>query len=100
MARETVCMKMFYRSIHLYSTVAAAAFILSASQARAQVVDGTLDGAYGSALTVNVNPTGFGDSNYTAGPNTPDANGSETDAGYGVISGGNLYVFLSGNSEN
>ena len=60
MARES--MKMSYRSIYLYSTVAAAAFILTASQVRAQVIDGTLDGVYGSALAVQGNPTGFGDS--------------------------------------
>jgi hypothetical protein len=79
---------------------AAVVLALSASQSRAITVDGTLDAGYGSALAVNINPTGFGDSSYTAGPNTPDANGSELDAGYGVISGGNLYLFLSGNFEN
>jgi PEP-CTERM motif len=89
-------MKMFYRSIHLYSTVAAAAFLLSAIQARAQVIDGTLDGIYGSALAIQGNPTGFGNS--TIGDGT-SAGGSELDAAYGVISGGNLNIFLSGNVE-
>ncbi len=96
MARETVSMKMVYRSIHLYSTIAAAAFLLSVSQARAQVIDGTLDGIYGSALAIQGNPTGFGNS--TIGDGT-SAGGSELDAGYGVISGGNLNLFLSGNVE-
>jgi len=92
-----VSMKMSYRSIQLYSTVAAAAFILSASQARAIVVDGTLDAGYGSALAIQGNPTGFGDS--TVGDGT-SAGGSELDAGYGTISGGNLYIFLAGNHES
>jgi hypothetical protein len=92
-----VRMKMSYRSIYLYSTVAAAAFILTASQTRAQVIDGTLDGVYGSALAVQANPTGFGDS--TAGDGT-SSGGSELDAAYGVISGGNLNIFLAGNHES
>jgi hypothetical protein len=78
-----------------------AAIAAAATLAKADpTVDGTRDVSYGSALTTNINPTGFGDSNYTAGPNTPDANGSETDAAYGQISGGFLYLFLAGNSEN
>ena len=93
-------MKGIYSSIGLGVCAAVACFVLVASQARAQVIDGTLDPSYGSALAVNINPTGFGDSSYSAGPNTPDANGSETDAGYGYISGGHLNIFLSGNSEN
>ena len=38
---------------------------------------------------------------FTATSNgTPDANGSELDAGYGTVSGGYLYLFLAGNIEN
>jgi hypothetical protein len=90
-------MKMSYRSIYLYSTVAAAAFILAATQARAITVDGSLDAGYGSALAIQGNPTGFGDS--TVGDGT-SSGGSELDAGYGTISGGNLYIFLAGNHES
>ena len=90
-------MKMSYRSICLYSTTAAAAFLLSTTQARAITVDGTLDAGYGSALAIQGNPTGFGDS--TVGDGT-SAGGSELDAGYGTISGGNLYIFLAGNHES
>lgn len=81
-------------------SAAAAALILSATPVGAITVDGTLDGAYGSPITVQTIDTGFGDSSYSAGPNSPDANGSELDAGYGLISGGNLYVFIAGNFEN
>jgi len=93
-------MKALNKSVLLGISTMALAIALPVSQVRAITVDGTLDAGYGSALAVNINPTGFGDSSYTAGPNTPDANGSETDAGYGVIQGGTLYLFLSGNSEN
>jgi hypothetical protein len=60
--------------------------------------DGTLNGSEGYALeaTQTIN-TGFGDS--TVGDGT-SAGGSELDAAYGVISGGNLNLFLSGNFEN
>lgn len=57
----------------------------------APTVDGTKDAAYGSALAVQTVDTGFGDAN----PN----NGSELDAGYGLIDGGNLYLMLTGNLE-
>jgi len=66
--------------------------------AHAQItVDGTLDAAYGSALAVQTINTGFGDS--TVGDGTSNG-GSELDAGYGLISGGNLNVFLAGNFQN
>lgn len=84
----------------ILAMAAAAALAVCASVRAAITVDGSLDVDYGSALTTNINPTGFGDSSYTAGPNTPDANGSETDAAYGAVQGGNLYIFLAGNSEN
>ncbi|HEY1687123.1 MAG TPA: hypothetical protein VGG19_20350 [Tepidisphaeraceae bacterium] len=84
----------------IYALAAASALTISMSARAAITIDGSLDSDYGSALTTNVNPTGFGDSNYTAGPDTPDANGSETDAAYGVVQGGNLNIFLAGNAEN
>jgi hypothetical protein len=60
-------------------------------------VDGTLDPAYGSALAVQTVNTGFGDS--TVGDGTSNG-GSELDAVYGIVTGGNLDVFLSGNFED
>jgi hypothetical protein len=66
-----------------------------ASSVRAQNLNGTLSGFYGSALSVQTINTGFGNS-----PGGGDATGSELDAGYGQISGGNLYLFLSGAFEN
>lgn len=64
--------------------------------AQAQV-NGKIDsGEYGSALALQQNPTGFGDSNTGA---VDLANGSELDGAYGKISGGNLYIMLTGNLE-
>lgn len=76
------------------------AVILLASPALAfpPVIDGTLDQPYyGPALAVQDTPTGFGDSNL----GTVDyANGSELDAAYGRVEGGNLYMTLTGNLES
>jgi hypothetical protein len=62
-----------------------------AAPTSAQIVDGTKDAGYGAALAVQTVETQFGDAN-------PDG-GSELDAGYGVISGGQLYLMLTGNVE-
>jgi len=65
--------------------------------AHAQNLDGTVNsGFYGSALAVQTINTGFGNA---AGGND-SVGGSELDAAYGKISGGNLYLFLAGNFEN
>jgi hypothetical protein len=62
----------------------------------AQNLNGTLNpGFYGSPLAVQTVNTGFGNSTGNDG-----SGGSELDAAYGSISGGNLYVFLAGNTEN
>jgi hypothetical protein len=67
---------------------------LMAAQASAQiVVDGTLDAAYGGPLAVQTVETQFGDS--TGGI----SGGGELDAGYAAISGGRLYIMLTGNVE-
>ena len=80
-------MKGSFRSITVGISLAAA-LILSATQLRgAPTVDGTLDGAYGSALAVQTVETGFGD------------NQSELDAGYATIDSGFLYLMLTGNVE-
>jgi hypothetical protein len=57
-------------------------------------VDGTLDGAYGPAIAVQTDATGFGDANPPG-----SLGGSELDAAYATISGGRLYIMLTGNHE-
>lgn len=91
--------KMNRESLTKYKKLLAngAAFFLFVAVAHAQYLNGTLDsGFYGSPLAVQTINTGFGDS---AGGND-SAGGSELDAAYGNISGGNLYLFVSGNLEN
>jgi hypothetical protein len=79
------------------AAVAAAVVLASVAPVRAAVtIDGTRDAAYGTALTVQAAPTGFGDNNDASGST---ANGSELDAAYAVIEGGNLKLFLAGNLE-
>jgi hypothetical protein len=68
-----------------------------ATYVHAQNLNGTLSpGFYGSPLAVQTINTGFGN----AAGNNDSAGGSELDAAYGAISGGNLYLFLAGNFEN
>jgi PEP-CTERM motif len=73
--------------------VAAASLISASAQ---PIVDGNLDPSYGSALAVQTVNTGFGNSL----GNNDSAGGSELDAAYGQIYGGNLYLFFAGNIEN
>lgn len=65
--------------------------------AQAQVIDGSYDAVYGAAKTTQNTQTSFGDSNLGQVNN---ANGSELDAAYARVSGGTLYLFLSGNLES
>lgn len=65
--------------------------------AQAQTVDGTLDGSYGPALVLQTNTTGFGNA---GGGSQTSAGGSEIDGAYAQISGGNLYLMLTGNLQN
>lgn len=69
---------------------------LMAAPVTAQVVDGTLDAAYGSALAVQTVETQFGDASDPTGL----GGGGELDAGYAVVNGGRLYVMLTGNVES
>jgi hypothetical protein len=63
-----------------------------ATYANAQLLNGNLDSAfYGSPLYIQTINTGFGNS--TGGG---DASGSELDAVYAKVSGGNLYIFIAG----
>ena len=72
-------------------------FLGAATCANAQLLNGTLDTTfYGSPLYVQTVNTGFGNS-----PGGGDAtNGSELDAVYAKISGGNLYLFIAGCFQN
>jgi hypothetical protein len=65
--------------------------------ANAPVVDGTVDGVYGSALALQTNRTGFGDS---SNGSVDFANGSELDGFYAVVHGGILYMVVAGNVES
>ena len=78
-----------------FATTAFVAGLAATAQAAINV-DGTLDADYGAALATQTVNTGFGDS--TVGDGT-SAGGSELDAGYGVVQGGNLYIMLTGNFE-
>lgn len=59
----------------------------------AQIVDGTKDASYGSAIAVQTINTAFGQANGSAG------GGSELDAVYGKISGSTLYLMFTGDLE-
>ena len=69
------------------------------NRAAAPVIDGQLDGGlggyYGTLLFTQTNYTSFGNS--TLGQVGP-ANGSEIDGLYAVVSGGVLYIMLTGNN--
>jgi glycosidase len=52
------------------------------------IINGSYDPAFGSALAIQTDATGFG------------LNASELDAAYGLVANGNLYLFLSGNLQN
>ena len=80
-----------------YLSIVGAALCLAGTSASAQGVNGVIDAAYGSPLTVQNTQTGFGKSTNAAVDN---ANGSELDAGYGVIKNGVLYLGLAGNLES
>lgn len=60
-----------------------------AAAAQAQTVDGTKDASYGSAVAVQTIQTGFGSA----------PGGSELDAAYAHVSGGELYLFFAGNLQ-
>jgi hypothetical protein len=60
-------------------------------------IDGHVDGSYGPARAVQTVGTQFGNSNI----GQPGfANGSELDAGFGYVSGGMLFLTLTGNLES
>ncbi len=77
--------------------VAAAALVGGIASAGAPVVDGTLDAAYGPLAAIQNNSTGFGDN---GNDHVGYAVGSEIDAAAIMVSGGYLYIHLSGNIES
>lgn len=79
------------KTFHPILTVAAMA--ASVWSVQAATIDGTLDGAYGSALAVQTANTGFGSDIAANG-------GNQLDAAYGYISGGNLNLFFAGNTSD
>lgn len=85
---------MLRRTQLILATAAVAAFAAGASAA--PTIDGTLDAFYGAPKAVQANGTQFGN-NTVASVNSN--NGSELDAGYGVVDGGFLYLFFAGNLE-
>jgi hypothetical protein len=60
----------------------------ASTQAQPASINGSYDPAFGSALCLQTDATGFG------------LNLSELDAAYGLIANGNLYLFFSGNLQN
>ncbi|HMD54668.1 MAG TPA: PEP-CTERM sorting domain-containing protein [Phycisphaerae bacterium] len=72
-------------------------------------IDGVVDPGYGSAITSQTINTGFGDSTgntdvYNDDGGTPGQpttqGGSELDAAYGIVSGGNLNLMFTGDMED
>lgn len=87
-------MQKLSKTILIASSVVASAALTTYGQISGNLSTTTIP--YGSALSIQTVNTGFGNS-----PGGGDATmGSELDAGYGNISGGNLYLFLSGDFEN
>lgn len=72
------------------------AVLLGGTAAQAQTIDGTRDASYPTALAVQTNSTGFGDSN-TGSPT--QANGDELDNIHAQIVGSDLYLFIGGNLQ-
>jgi len=66
-------------------------------RAQTPTVDGTLDAGYGSAMATQTINTSYGNNTSAGGLST---GGSELDAAYGMVSGGNLYLFIAGNFQD
>jgi len=81
----------------LVTGMAAVTALSMVGTAQAISVDGTLDAGYGAALAVQTVQTQFGDNADPSG--LGGGGGGELDAGYATISGGRLYVMLTGNIE-
>jgi hypothetical protein len=75
------------RAILFCGAVMALLGAAASAYAQPASINGAYDPAFGSALSLQTDGTGFG------------ANQSELDAAYGFVTNGNLYLFLSGNLE-
>jgi hypothetical protein len=73
------------------------AAVCAASAFADPIMDGVVDAAYGTARSIQDTPTGFGDNNLGL---INYANGSELDGAYATISGGTLFLALTGNLES
>ena len=90
-------------SLTAAAAIAAAAMGSSATISSAAItVNGTWSSDFGNALTTQTINTSFGDGAYSGTYNghSADTNGSELDAGYGVIENGYLYLLLTGDLED
>jgi hypothetical protein len=88
------------KKMHLLSVCTGACLSAAMAMSAGAAISGNLatsSVSYGGPLATQTINTGFGDS--TIGDGT-SAGGSELDAAYGVVSGGALNVFLSGNFED
>ncbi|MGD1088127.1 MAG: alpha-amylase family glycosyl hydrolase [Verrucomicrobiota bacterium] len=76
------------QSIRVLFLLMAIGGLAASAYAQPASINGAYDPAFGSALCVQTDATGFG------------LNQSELDGAYGLITNGNLYLFLSGNLQN
>lgn len=81
------------------TTTFAISFGCLATSVSAQVttVDGSADAAYGEALVIQDNSTGFGNADLGS---IDFCNGSEVDSAFGFIADGMLHVLIAGNVES
>jgi hypothetical protein len=77
-----------------FSLISLALTCALTANSSAVVVDGTVDAEYGAAIAVQSVQTQFGDADGSGG------GGGELNAGYATVSGGRLYVALTGNIEH
>jgi hypothetical protein len=85
------------RTTILKAAAALAVSVLAAPAWAVPVMDGTKDAEYGAALSVQNTNTQFG--NAMNGDPINEGAGSELDAVYARITGGRLYVLVTGNLE-
>jgi hypothetical protein len=82
---------------HMYLLTAMVVLTGGVARAQAPAMDGTKDAAYGAALSIQNTNTQFG--NGTTGDTINAGGGSEIDGVYATVSGGRLYVLVTGNLE-
>jgi hypothetical protein len=79
---------MKYNAVLICGVVMALLGAAASAPAQPASINGAYDPAFGSALSIQTDATGFG------------LNDSELDAAYGLITNGTLYLFFSGNLQN